>query len=262
MKAKEVLLAAGFTVALLSAGCGGGGEQPSEAASGGEAPAAETAQVDPETAGKIVGKVIFAGEAPAPQPVQMDADPYCAEQHPEGYTPEPMVGEDGSLKNAVVYVDTGLENLSFPPPSEAAVLDQKGCWYEPFVVAVQAGQKLTIRNSDNTMHNVNTMQAKENKGFNVGQPQQGMEEVKTFDVKEVAIPVQCNVHPWMKGYIAVLPHPYFKVTGADGAFELDMLPPGNYTLKVWHELGQAQAQVTVEEKGTAEVELKVAGGAT
>lgn len=260
MRVKEVLVTAGLMAALLWAGCGGGGEPPSDAAGGDETPAGETAQVDPATAGKIVGKVIFEGEAPAPQPVQMDADPYCAKQHPDGFTPETPVGAGGALKDAVVYVESGLEAMSFPAPSEAAVVDQKGCWYEPLVAAVQVGQKVTIRNSDNTMHNVNTMQAKENKGFNIGQPQQGMEEVKTFEVKEVAIPFLCNVHPWMKAYIAVLPHPYFKVTGADGAFELDMLPPGDYTLKVWHELGQAEAQVTVEEKGTAEVELKVARG--
>jgi hypothetical protein len=60
------------------------------------------------------------------------------------------------------------------------------------------------------------------------------------------IPVKCDVHKWMRAFIGVVPHPYFMVTGADGAFELPNLPPGDYTLAVWHEkLGEKSQAIHV-----------------
>jgi hypothetical protein len=68
------------------------------------------------------------------------------------------------------------------------------------------------------------------------------------------IPVKCNVHKWMHAYIGVVEHPYFAVTGADGAFELKNVPPGDYTVAVWQEkLGQQTQQVHVAPSTTAAV---------
>ena len=75
---------------------------------------------------------------------------------------------------------------------------------------------------------------------------------RTFAREEIAIPVKCNVHPWMKGYIAVFKHPYFSVTDMSGSFELKGLPPGTYTISAWQEkLGTQTLKVTVAE-GKAE----------
>ena len=69
---------------------------------------------------------------------------------------------------------------------------------------------------------------------------------QTFAREEVAIPVKCNVHPWMKGYIAVFKHPFFAVTEKNGSFELKDLPPGAYTITAWQEkLGAQSQKVTV-----------------
>ncbi|PYX18808.1 MAG: hypothetical protein DMG87_13520, partial [Acidobacteria bacterium] len=74
--------------------------------------------------------------------------------------------------------------------------------------------------------------------------------------EEIAIPVKCNVHPWMKSYIAVFKHPYFVMTGKDGSFDLNNLPPGTYTLKAWHEkLGTAAQQITIGASETKTVEF-------
>jgi uncharacterized protein (DUF2141 family) len=71
-----------------------------------------------------------------------------------------------------------------------------------------------------------------------------MEE--SFPREEIAIPVKCNVHPWMKSYVAVFKHPYFAVTGKDGSFQLPNLPPGDYTVEAWHEkLGTMTQKITI-----------------
>ena len=55
------------------------------------------------------------------------------------------------------------------------------------------------------------------------------------------IPIKCNVHSWMHAYIGVVDNPYFAVTGPDGTFEWKNVPPGDYTIGVWHEkLGEQE----------------------
>ena len=114
------------------------------------------------------------------------------------------------------------------------LLDQEGCQYHPRVSGIQVGQTLEIKNSDATLHNVHAL-AKVNNEFNVGQPVQGMVSKKTFDKQEVMIKFKCDVHGWMASYLAVLPHPYYGVSQADGTFSINGLPPGSYTLEAWHE---------------------------
>jgi hypothetical protein len=65
----------------------------------------------------------------------------------------------------------------------------------------------------------------------------------------------------MKAWVAVLDHPYFAVTGEDGSFDLRGLPPGEYTLEVWHEkLGTVDQRVTIEPKQAAHADFTMAGG--
>ena len=65
-----------------------------------------------------------------------------------------------------------------------------------------------------------------------------------FARTEIMIPVKCNIHQWMHAYIGVVEHPYFAVTGPDGSFDLPNVPPGDYTIAVWHEkLGDQTKQV-------------------
>jgi hypothetical protein len=80
--------------------------------------------------------------------------------------------------------------------------------------------------------------------------------VKNFDQPEVMVRVMCNIHPWMRAYIGVLPHPFYAVTSSDGVFEIRNLPPGQYTLEAWHEkLGTQQQKVTVGPKESPKVEF-------
>ena len=239
---------------LLAFACGGGGDGGGETDTGGAA-AADAVQVDAATAGRVIGKVSFEGQPPAPRPVDMSEEPTCAEKH-EGQPMNPVavVGSDGGLQNVFVYVKEGLPEGSWPTPSEAAVLDQDGCVYVPHVVAVQTGQTLEIKNSDGLLHNINARPT-EQRGFNVSQPT-NMTTPRTFSRPEVMIPVECDVHGWMEAYIGVTDHPYFAVTGEDGSFTIANLPPGDYVIEAWHEEYGTQTQnVTVPASGEARAEF-------
>jgi plastocyanin len=193
----------------------------------------------------VKGTVKFEGTPPKGVRIDMSQDPICSKAHPTPATTEDfVVGGDGGLANVVVYVSDGLTTQNSQPPAQPVQLEQKGCQYKPHVLAMQAGQKLDVVNSDETTHNIHPT-PNDNREWNMTQPH-GMPLEQTFAREEVAIPVKCNVHPWMKGYIAVLKHPYFAVSDKNGNFEIKDLPPGTYTITAWQEKMPPQMQkVTV-----------------
>lgn len=114
-------------------------------------------------------------------------------------------------------------------------------------------QKLKISNSDPTLHNIHCW-AEKNPQFNIGQPVKGMVTEKSFASAEVMIPFRCDVHKWMSAYVGVVAHPYFQVTGKDGAYSLAKLPPGEYVIEAWHEkYGTKTQKVSVSDNETKEV---------
>ena len=205
--------------------------------------------------GSVTGTVKFEGTAPKPTRIDMSTDPNCAKAHPSpAMTEDVVTGANGGLESAVVYISGGLEGRTFQPPAQPAVLEQKGCIYKPHVMALQANQKISVVNSDATTHNIHPT-PNNNREWNTSQPP-GVPLEQTFAREEIAIPVKCNIHPWMRGYIAVLKHPYFAVTGKNGDFELKDLPAGNYTITVWHgKLGTQSQKVTVSAGQSARVEF-------
>ena len=240
-------------------GCGQKAEQATPAQNA-AAPAAEapfSKTIDPSTAGTLKGKVTFAGEAPAPRELQMAGNPECSVLHPQGKAlSEELLVSAGSLQNVFVYVKEGLEGNHFDPPAEPVTITNQGCLYVPHVAGVQVGQPLILLNNDQTLHNIHAY-PKNSTPFNLGLPFQGMKQTKKFTSPEVMVKMKCDVHPWMEGYIGVLPHPYFAVSDSSGAFEIKNLPPGEYTIEAWHEkLGVQSQKVTIEPRGTKEIEFK------
>ena len=234
-------------VGIVAASCGGG-----------EAPSTTPAPVDPlgapaagktvdrSTAGAVSGSVQYTGEPGRKVRIRMNADPNCAAKHTSRvYAQDLQISEDGALHNAFVWVKSGLDDYTFQPPAEPVSLDQRGCIYTPHVLGIQAGQVLEVMNNDDTTHNINPSPSN-NRDWNVSQAPASVPIQKRFARSEVMIPVKCNVHPWMKSYIGVVAHPYFTVTGSDGGYSLEGLPPGEYTVEVWHErLGAQEQKITV-----------------
>lgn len=240
------------TTAAQASGTGG---TAAPAASGSTAPAA-AASPDAAT---LTGAVKFEGAAPKMAAIQMSADPYCQSQHSTPATDEDaVVGAAGELANVFVYV----KNISgnFPAPSTPVTLDQHGCQYHPHVNGIMVGQPLEIKNSDATLHNVHAMPAT-NGQFNEGQPVQGMVSTKKFDKAEMTpFKIKCDVHGWMRSYMAVMPHPFYAVSATNGTFTIPNLPPGSYTIVAWHEkYGQQEQNVTVGAKESKAINFSFKG---
>ena len=194
----------------------------------------------------ITGSVKFNGKKPRTRPIDMaGADEKCAELH-DGKRLRPdtvVLNENGTLRNVFVWVKSGAEGWSFPMPEDDVLLDQKGCTYTPHVQGMRTGQSLSIKTSDPTAHNVHGY-AKVNRSFNRSQPA-GAANVTIRMRRDEASPpmkVKCDIHPWMNAYVGVVDHPYFAVTGDDGSFTLSNLPPGTYTIEVWHEKYETMEQ--------------------
>jgi hypothetical protein len=185
------------------------------------------------------------GTAPKMKVINMAAEPSCAKEHTTPAMTEDVIADGGSLQNVVVYLKGDFGQYSFTPMTAPATIDQKGCQYHPHVLALMTGQPLQVLNSDPTTHNIHPT-PKDNREWNESQPPSAPPINQSFAREEVAIPVKCNVHPWMKAYIGVFSNPYFQVTGKDGSFQIKNVPPGTYTLTTWHELyGANQQMVTV-----------------
>ena len=236
---------------VLAAACGGGADQPA----GSAAPASTAAAAPTDTAdgpGVIAGMITFAGTPPPARPLRMDSDPKCIPE--PGATSELLVvGPGQGLKNVFVYVKDGLGARSYATPTTPVTLDQKGCRYVPHVFGVQAGQTVQITNSDTVLHNVHAM-PKTNREFNFGQPANVPLVSRVFDKPEIGLPIRCDVHGWMNAYVNVVSHPFYAVTSDAGGFEIKGLPPGSYTIEMWHEqLGTQAHSVTVDGKTPATV---------
>ncbi|MBZ5644965.1 MAG: carboxypeptidase regulatory-like domain-containing protein [Acidobacteriia bacterium] len=241
--------------ALVLAGCGGNKTESTEApasAPAANAPAGKT--VDPATAGELTGTVKLDGAAPKMKTISTAAEPACGKSRTTPLTSEEVVtGDGGSLANVVVYIKSGLDGYSFPAPSTPVKFTQEGCQYHPHVAGMMVAQNVDVINSDQTTHNIHPIPM-ENREWNESQPPGAAPIEKSFAREEVAIPVKCNVHPWMKAYMAVLPNPYFQVTDKDGKFDLKNLPPGTYTVVAWHELYKTDPQtITIGPKESKSV---------
>jgi plastocyanin len=216
-----------------------------------------TAQIDPATGAVIAGKVTFSGKAPVMPVLDMSASPQC-ERLSKGKprrSEEVIVNANGTLKNAFVWIKSGLPNARWNPPAEVAKLDQQGCVYEPHVLGLMVGQTLQVFNSDTVNHNIHA-DAQVNEGWNMSEPPQAETRKARFSKQEVMFPVTCGVHPWMRSYLAVVSHPFFAVSDEKGAFSLNGVPPGTYGVEAVHEkYGRKEMQITIGAKESKSIEF-------
>ena len=141
----------------------------------------------------------------------------------------------GVSGESVVYVDT-IAGKTFPAPTAKPVIDQKGLMFVPHIVAVQQGTTVEFLNSDKVAHNVFWPSVGGNKKLthNLGTWPQGEKRPFKFD-NPGAVPLLCNVHPEMAGYVVVAPTPYFALTDKSGDYKIENVPDGSYTVTAWHE---------------------------
>ena len=148
----------------------------------------------------------------------------------------------GARGNSVVYVNA-IPGKTFPAPTKPAVMDQKNLMFEPHILAVQEGTTVDFVNSDSVQHNVfwPSISGDKKLGHNLGTWPKGQKKSWKFEHAGV-VPLLCNVHPEMSGYIVVSPTPYYAETDASGNYKIDNVPDGSYTVTAWHEGDKPKSQ--------------------
>jgi plastocyanin len=203
--------------------------------------------------GALAGKVTLSGLPPklASLPVTRDQK-VCGTSKPD----ESLEVKDAGIKNAVVWfvdVPPAASGGAQKPPK--LKLDQSQCEFTPHVTVAPLGATLDVTNSDKALHNVRA-QAGEARLFNYAMPIPG-HVVPTHLRKEGTFKVSCDVHPWMRAWLLVLPTRAFAVTGEDGSYRIEGVPPGKHKIKIWHErLGERDAEVDVEAGKTASSDVQ------
>ncbi len=147
--------------------------------------------------------------------------------------------------NVVVYIGSAPGLFA---PQSSPVVDQRSLSFQPHVLPIVVGTTVNFLNSDDVQHNVFTPSAAGD-FFNLGTWPKGQTRPYAF-TKMGKVELLCNVHHEMRSYILVLQNPFFAVTDKGGNFRIENVPPGSYTLKVWHEQATAPGQV-VNVTGTA-----------
>src|SRR5579859_151469 len=148
----------------------------------------------------------------------------------------------GVSGESAVYVDA-VAGKTFPAPTAKPVIDQKGLVFTPHIVVVQQGTTVEFLNSDKVAHNVFWPSVGGNKKLthNLGTWPSGQKREFKFDTPGV-VPLLCNVHPEMSGYVVVAPTPYFAVSDAEGNYKIANLPDGQYSVAAWHEGMKVQSK--------------------
>jgi plastocyanin len=210
-------------------------------------------KVETQPPAAVSGTVRLPGATAPLAKVVPDKDTSVCKPH---FDPSLIVGTKGALANVIVWIDDApaLDRVA----TSAATLDQVGCQYVPRVQAITVGSKLTFRNSDATFHNVHAyVEPDGDTAFNLSTPKGASDSSRTVEETGL-LSFKCDAgHSWMRAWVRVFDHPYFAVTGADGAFTISGLPTGTYTLRAWHEkLGERSIEVRVKRHKTSTVDVE------
>lgn len=250
---------------LAVSACGGdapaGGDAESAPSSAEQpAPATTTASgsgylvVEVADGGTIRGTVRYTGSVPASRTVAVSDDVEACGTSINVSTVQ--VGSNQGLRNVVVSLTDITEGAAISVSSTPPALDQDGCEFTPHILIAPVQETVNVLNSDPITHNVHTA-AFENRPLNRAQPAAVRSIDVTFDAAE-KVRVRCDIHEWMSAWIVVVDHPYYQVTGESGSFVLENVPPGTYTMEVWHEqLGATTQQVTVTAGSASEVNVEL-----
>jgi len=193
--------------------------------------------------GTITGTVDIDGSAPLAAIIRPTADQnVCGNSIVE----KNLALAGSRIGGAIVWV-TDIRNGKAFPLERRFELANANCMFDPYVQAMSTGGTLNVSNDDRVLHT--------NRFINVGTgqiagiaPFNDDGEVVPLDrFKEPAqIEVVSDRHPWAHAWIAVLDHPYYAQTAANGTFTIEGIPPGRYLLRAWHPaVGFADDSVTV-----------------
>jgi hypothetical protein len=148
------------------------------------------------------------------------------------------------LKNAFVWLAAPKgKDLPIHPDlkeikEKKVVMDQPVCMFVAHALALREGQTLIAKNSSTISHNFKWSGNPEiNPGGNVLLPPASEKAIDDLKADRLPLSIECNIHPWMRGWVRVFNHPYYAVTDEHGRFELKNAPAGEWQLVIWHGSG-------------------------
>lgn len=227
-------------------------------------PKGRLVQANPKLA-TLKAKFVYGGTAPAPAKVDSSRDPFCA---PLQIFSEAMsVGKNGELQNLVLMLDKSSKDKvpadMLKPVEGKVTLDNNGCVFKPHILVARVGQQIEVLNSDQCGHNANFIYFKnEPENFLIPAGQKKLGKKLTSD-EATLMPVECNIHPWMKAWVIVQEHPYVGVSDQAGVIEINNLPVGELTFLIRHENsegvidgGMVNGKAEKWSRGKMDVDLK------
>lgn len=211
--------------------------------------------------GTVEGRVFFTGGAPEPERIRVTKDPQvCGGSK---LSEEFIVSPDGGgLKNVVVLI---LGVGEAPEPSSIEI-DQEGCVYVPHVQVATPGATLLLTNNDATLHNVHGYlmidEDSRRTVFNIAQPAPQDPASPISTRRQLRFPgvyrIECDVHPWMLSHVIVHENSFYAITDESGGYTIPDVPPGTYTVQIWHEgLGMVERSITVTEGRASTLDLPI-----
>jgi hypothetical protein len=203
----------------------------------------------------ITGRVTLRGVPPPEVRIPMTAD--CAQAQANTPTTRHYVANrEGGLANVFVVIRAGLQGKTFAPPTNVVTMETIACQLHPYVVAARTGQAIQFQNNSSFLENLHfTPRLNGERNYALGPKNTSLST--SFDLAEDFIRIKGDAHPWFFGYVCVVDHPYFAVTGADGKFQLpDGLPDGEYTLEARHlKAGSVKKEIIVRNGIAEPIEL-------
>ena len=188
--------------------------------------------------GTLKGQIRFAGELPMAETLEITRDEeVCGNL---GLVDESLVVNPGNrgIRYVAVWLDSRQPMAVHPDlisePKSPPKIDNVGCLFTPRMLAVRVGQPVNFSNSDPVAHNAAVF-ARRNQPFSEVIPQSAPLQKSFLKAETQPIRVDCSIHAWMKAWLVVLDHPYVAITDADGKFEIQDIPAGEWTFKFWHE---------------------------
>lgn len=199
----------------------------------------------------LKGVVTFSGKVPEMMvPKKRKDAELCKDKDVKS---DAVVVTKGKLKDTLVRIAPDAFKASYPAPAKHAEIDQIDCVYRPRLQGVVAGQGIDIKNSDGVLHNVHSYQGRAT-WFNIPQPKGASPLAKEAPEDTKVLKFACDIHPWMRAFVVVSPHPFFAVTGTDGVYQIEKIPPGDYTIEAWSPTyGLKTGKAKLEDGKTAEI---------
>ena len=187
----------------------------------------------------------------------MDSDPVCGHLHKDNVQSQSFVIDDNNnLQNVLVWIKD--VNYNGPIPNNK-IINQIGCIYKPHILGIMKDQELLIKNSDATLHNVHSY-SKNNNSFNFAMPKVVKEKKTIFTKAEDPFPIKCDVHPWMKSWVAIFDHPYYAITDENGDYIIENIPEGEYAVVAFQEKfamkGVIEKKVIINNDKSSELNFK------